>query len=74
MTNMLWVDNPVGTGFSQGRITARSEEGVAKDFVGFFENFEKLFGINNYKIYMAVCDAICSQLQRSKVMSTSDDC
>ena len=52
MTNMLWVDNGVGVGFSEGQITARSELGIAKDFIGFFENWEKLFGIENYQIYL----------------------
>lgn len=51
-TNMLWVEQPVGTGFSTGKIEAKNERDVAKDFVGFFKNFEKLFGIENYKIYV----------------------
>ena len=54
MTNMLWVDQPVGTGYSYGRKTAHNEKGVAEDFVGFFKNWEKLFGIENYKIYVTV--------------------
>lgn len=51
---MLWVEQPVGTGFSQGAITATNEDDVAKDFVGFFKNWETLFGIKNYKIYITV--------------------
>ena len=51
---MLWVEQPVGTGFSTGKVHAHSEIGVAKDFVGFFKNWEKLFGIENYKIYITV--------------------
>ena len=54
ITNMLWVDQPIGTGFSQGQVTARNEVETAKDFVGFFKNFQKLFGIHNYKIYVTV--------------------
>ena len=54
VTNMLWVEQPVGTGFAQGKVTARNERDVAKDFVGFFKNFQKLFGIENYKIYVTV--------------------
>lgn len=49
---MLWVEQPVGTGFSTGKIEAKNETDVAKGFVGFFKNFEKLFGIENYKIYV----------------------
>ena len=54
LTNMLWVEQPVGTGYSYGRKTAHSEKGVAEDFVGFFKNWEKLFGIENYKIFLTV--------------------
>ncbi|KAE9376245.1 hypothetical protein N431DRAFT_501182 [Stipitochalara longipes BDJ] len=40
LTNMLWVEQPVGTGFSIGEITATNEEEIAQDFVNFFQNFE----------------------------------
>jgi carboxypeptidase D len=46
------VDQPVGTGFSVGEITATSEQDIAVDFADFFLNFEKLFGIKNFKIYV----------------------
>ena len=59
---MLWVEQPVGTGFSQGKVHAHSEIGVAKDFVGFFKNWEKLFGIENYKIYITVSNTLQSAL------------
>ncbi|KAH0425280.1 serine carboxypeptidase, partial [Aureobasidium melanogenum] len=49
---MLWVEQPVGTGFSIGTPKATSEEEVAQDFIKFFKNFEALFGITNYKIYI----------------------
>ncbi|EME44633.1 hypothetical protein DOTSEDRAFT_88719 [Dothistroma septosporum NZE10] len=51
-TNMLWVDQPIGTGYSIGTPTATSEEETAQNFVEFFENFQDLFGIKNYKIYV----------------------
>ena len=40
LTNMLWVEQPVGTGFSTGKVTATSQEDIAGDFVKFFKNFE----------------------------------
>lgn len=49
---MLWVEQPVGTGFSIGEVTAKTEEEIAEDFIKFFKNFEKTFGIKNYKIYV----------------------
>lgn len=46
------VDQPVGTGFSIGTPTAVSQEETAADFIKFFKNFQKLFGIKNFKIYV----------------------
>ena len=46
------VEQPVGTGFSIGEVTATTEEEIAEDFVDFFLNFENIFGIKNYKIYV----------------------
>ena len=40
LTNMLWVEYPVGVGFSIGEVTASTEEEIAADFVKFFKNFE----------------------------------
>ena len=52
LTNVLWVEQPVGTGFSIGTPTATSEEDIAADFVKFFKNFQDVFGIKNYKIFV----------------------
>ena len=46
------VEQPVGTGYTQGTPTATSEEDIAQDFVGFFKNFQTTFGISNFKIYV----------------------
>jgi carboxypeptidase D len=35
-----------------GTPTAKSEEEIANDFVGFLENFQTTFGIKNFKIYV----------------------
>lgn len=42
----------MGVGFSVGDVTAATEEEAAVDFVNFFLNFQKLFGIKNFKIYV----------------------
>lgn len=52
LTNVLWVEQPVGTGFSIGNVTASSEEEIAEDFAKFFLNFQKIFGISKFKIYV----------------------
>ncbi|KAL9085576.1 MAG: hypothetical protein Q9159_004615 [Coniocarpon cinnabarinum] len=49
---MLWVEQPVGTGFSIGEVTATTQEETAQDFIKFFKNFQDIFGIKNYKIYV----------------------
>jgi len=53
LTNMVWIEQPVGTGFSQGHITAAGEEDVAKQFMGFWKNFVDTFALRGYKVYIA---------------------
>lgn len=52
LTNMVWVEQPVGTGFTQGTPTATSQEEVAEQFLGFFKNFVETFGLQNRKVYI----------------------
>lgn len=52
LTNMLWVEQPVGTGFATGTPTATSQYDIAEDFVKFFKNWQDIFGIKNFKIYV----------------------
>ncbi|WVQ72894.1 hypothetical protein IAR50_002455 [Cryptococcus sp. DSM 104548] len=52
LTNMLWVEQPVGTGFSIGTPTATTQEETAQDFVKWFKNFQDTFGIRNYRIFV----------------------
>lgn len=53
LTNMVWVEQPVGTGFSQGKPTATNQEEVAAEFLGFFKNFVDTFGLQNRKVHIA---------------------
>lgn len=53
LTNMVWVEQPVGTGFTQGTPTATSEEEAAAQFLGFWKNFVDTFGLQGRKIYIA---------------------
>jgi carboxypeptidase D len=52
LTNVLWVEQPVTVGYSQGTAGYTREEQLAKDFVGFLKNFQTTFGISNFKIYV----------------------
>jgi carboxypeptidase D len=53
LTNMVWVEQPVGTGFSQGTPNAKSEEDVAAQFLGFFKQFVDTFALQGKKVYIA---------------------
>ncbi|KAI1778554.1 alpha/beta-hydrolase [Hypoxylon cercidicola] len=53
LTNVVWVEQPVGTGFSRGQVTARGEEDVAAQFLGFWKNFMETFSMQGYKVYIA---------------------
>jgi carboxypeptidase D len=53
LTNVIWVDQPIGTGFSQGEVTITGYVGLSKQFNGFWKNFIKTFGLQNWKIYVA---------------------
>ncbi len=50
--NIVWIDQPIGSGFSQGTVTARDENDVAKQFMGFWKNFIDTFAMQGYKIYV----------------------
>ncbi|KAL9098584.1 MAG: hypothetical protein Q9163_005793, partial [Psora crenata] len=52
LTNMVWVEQPVGTGFPQGEPTARDETDVAEQFLGFFRNFPGTLGLHDHKVYI----------------------
>ncbi|KAH8165474.1 hypothetical protein CIB48_g2769 [Xylaria polymorpha] len=53
LINTVWVEQPIGTGFSRGEVTATSEEDVAKQFLGFWKNFIETFSMQGYKVYIA---------------------
>lgn len=52
LTNMVWVEQPVGTGFSQGTPTATNEAEVAAQFLGFFKNFVDTFAMEGFTVYI----------------------
>ena len=43
LTNMIWIEQPVGTGFSLGTPSARDEIELATQFRGFWKNFIDTF-------------------------------
>ncbi|KAE8218354.1 hypothetical protein CF319_g7755 [Tilletia indica] len=41
--NIIFVDQPIGTGLSRGTVKARNEDDVSRDLIGFLENFFDVF-------------------------------
>ena len=50
---MVWIEQPIGTGFTQGNATAKTEEDVAQQFLGFWRNFVDTFDLHKRKVYIA---------------------
>jgi carboxypeptidase D len=49
---MVYIDQPVSTGFSPGNISVLDEGDVAKQFSAFWKNFIDTFDMNGYDIYI----------------------
>ncbi|TVY33747.1 putative serine carboxypeptidase [Lachnellula subtilissima] len=52
LTNVVWVEQPIGTGFSQGTPSATSEKDVAEQFLGFWKNFVDTFDLKGRKVFI----------------------
>lgn len=52
LTNVVYIEQPVGTGFSQGTPTAQDEEDVADQFKLFWKNFVDTFDLKGSKVYI----------------------
>ncbi|KAK4148130.1 Alpha/Beta hydrolase protein [Dichotomopilus funicola] len=53
LSNIIYVEQPVGTGFSTGKPSITNEEELADQFKGFWKNFVDTFGLHGYKVYIA---------------------
>lgn len=53
LTNVVWVDQPIGTGYSNGIPNVSSQEDVAKFFLAFWKHFVDLFDLHDRKVYIA---------------------
>lgn len=53
---MVWVDQPIGTGFSPAAPGApaqiNNEIDISRDFAGFWKNFMTTFNLTNRKVYI----------------------
>ncbi|KAF1832456.1 alpha/beta-hydrolase [Decorospora gaudefroyi] len=52
LTNMLWVEQPVGVGYSEGVPNITNEIELGNQFRGFYKSFVDLFGLYNWKTYI----------------------
>lgn len=53
LTNVIYVEFPVGVGFSQGSKLARNEDDAAEQFLGFWSNFVDLFDKQGSDVYLS---------------------
>jgi carboxypeptidase D len=49
---MVWIDQPITTGFSRGTKIVNNETDVTTDFMGFWKNFIDTFSMKGYEIYI----------------------
>jgi carboxypeptidase D len=52
LTNMMWVEQPVGVGFSQGVPNIENEVELGLEMAGFYKSFVDTFDVQNYDVYL----------------------
>lgn len=53
LTNVVWVEQPVQVGFSNGDVgDPFDEDRHAEQFLGFWKNFVDTFGLHDWKVYV----------------------
>ncbi|KAL9101253.1 MAG: hypothetical protein Q9163_003467 [Psora crenata] len=52
LTNMIWVEQPVGVGFTQGVPNITNEVELAQEFLGFYKSFVDAFNVQGRKVYL----------------------
>lgn len=53
LTNVVWIDQPVGVGFTKGKSSIKDDDELAEQFMGFWRNFVDTFGMHGWKVYIA---------------------
>jgi carboxypeptidase D len=52
LTNMMWVEQPIGVGFTQGTPDITNEVELGEQFVGFYKQFVETFGVQGWDLYL----------------------
>ncbi|KAF7535348.1 hypothetical protein G7054_g5477 [Neopestalotiopsis clavispora] len=53
LTNVMWIDQPVNTGYSTGTPTVENQSDVADQFLGFWKNFIDTFSLQGADVYLS---------------------
>ncbi|RMZ78329.1 hypothetical protein DV738_g3886, partial [Chaetothyriales sp. CBS 135597] len=52
LTNVVWVEQPVGVGYTQGIPDISDEVELAREFIGFWKNFISTFDLQGWTTYI----------------------
>jgi carboxypeptidase D len=52
LTNVVWIEQPVGVGYSTGVPNISNEKELGLEFIGFWKNFVDTFETHKYKTYV----------------------
>lgn len=52
LTNVLWIEQPVGVGFSQGTPDTSDEIGLSRELLGFYKNFVDTFQAQYHTVHL----------------------
>ena len=52
LTNMMWIEQPIGAGYDLGTPNITNEFQLSQQFLGFYKNFVDLFGVHKWKTYL----------------------
>jgi hypothetical protein len=69
LTNIVFIEQPVGTGFSQGTANITSETELAAQFLPFWKNFVDLFDLQNRKVYITGVSVDTSGRRRCRILT-----
>ncbi|KAF2171475.1 hypothetical protein M409DRAFT_63731 [Zasmidium cellare ATCC 36951] len=53
LTNVLWAEEPVGFGFTEGASDITNEEELAKQYIGFYKQFLDTFDLRGWDVYLS---------------------
>jgi carboxypeptidase D len=62
LSSMLYIEQPVGTGYSQGTPNIKDEDDLAAQFVGFLQQFLEIFPELKGKTTYLTGESVSSEL------------